>query len=172
MIIPLKNNYVKIAIIFCLVISIFFILELYIFPPKITLEIFDHNYDFFTHTRHLSYYTKILITQANERYILPERFYCNVSSGDEIIVYKSLVFSWPLKLQIKNYIIPIGIFSESEIWWILLSSIILFVLIYFIFVLFPKPFERNDILGKWLISIPLILLLMLLYLGITQTYYL
>lgn len=172
MIIAFKNNYVKIATLLCLIICIIFILELYVFPPKITLEIFDHNYDFYTHTRHLSYYTKILITQANDRYILPERFYYNVVSGDEITVYKSLVFSWPLKLQIKNYIIPIGIFSESETWWILLSSIILFVLIYSIFVLFPKPFVRNDILGKWLISIPLILLVMLLYLGITQTYYL
>ncbi len=166
-----KNIYIRIASFICLIISVILLLELFVFPPKLSLEIFDHNYDYYTPSTGYSYYTKILYTTSNQKYILPDNFYYQVVAGDEIIIYKSFLFSWPLKLQIKNYIIPIGIFSDNSTKWILITSIILFVLIYITFLLFSRQIDRNDMLGKWLISIPLCLLIFMLYIGITQTYF-
>lgn len=166
-----KNIYVRVATLICFSISLIFLLEFYLLPPKISTDIFDRNYDFYTHSGNSHYNTKILFTTSGKKYILPESFYFPLVTGDAVTLYKSYLFSWPLHLRIKDYYIPIGIFCDSTSNAQLLAGISLFFFIYCMFFLFRKKIELNDLLAKWLISIPLVLLLMLLYLCIFQTYF-
>ena len=132
-----------------LIISITLILDFFVLPQKRSVEVFDGKYVHHTVLNDESsetYDTKFLQTFSNNKYILPDSFSYPLLSGDKITIVKSLLFSWPLQLQIKHYNTSIGILSLNPIIEILFASIGIYVCIISIIFSFENKLKRTIIL--------------------------